>query len=203
MIDLQSFVASGLDYASGEEIRGRLEPRQELRGVVFEDCDFTDCVLDEAVLRNCDFTDCRFRSSSLSLTKLPGTSFSDTTLSECRAMSVAWSQVIPKPVSLAPLTFERCKLTYSSFVGAKLRRWAFIGCNLTDSEFGDAVVTGAVFKDCDLTGARFNGADLRDVNLRTSFGYAFDPRDALVKGLRVNAVDGAQLLRAFRIDVSD
>lgn len=201
-MDLASIV-EGDDYFSGETFTGRLEPRDELRGVSFEGCTFNGCVLDEVVLRNSDFVDCRFEASSLSQTKFPGTSFSDCVMTGCRALSVGWSQAVPNTVSLSPLTFESCKLIYSSFVGMKLRRWAFIDCDLTEADFTDAVLTNAALKNCNLAQARFAGADLRDVNLITSYNYSFDPRDVKVKGLRVTADGGAQLLRVFGIDVLD
>lgn len=202
-VDLAAILADGTDFVRGETIIGRLTPRQEFRGVGFEDCTFKGCIIDEAILRNCDLVDCRFVATSLSQTKLPGTSFNDVTFSDCRAQSVDWSAAIPNQVSMAPLSFEGCKLTYSSFVNANLRRWFFQRCDLTDAEFGNATLTGARFVECNFTGARFPGADLRKLDLTASHGFVFDPRDAQVSGLKVRADDGAQLLRAFGIQVVD
>lgn len=191
------------DYYGGETFTGRLEPRQEFRGVTFEGCTFQGCVLDEAVFRNCDFTECRFESTSLSLVKFPGTTFSDTVFEGCRAQSVGWTQVIPNAVSRAPLTFEKCKLTYSSFADANLKRWTFADCDLTEADFSHATLTRAIIRNCNFAKARFHGADLRDVSLVSSYNYAFDPRDAKVSGLRVTADAGASLLRAFGIEIVD
>jgi uncharacterized protein YjbI with pentapeptide repeats len=202
-VNISDIRDDGTDYLAGETITGRLEPRDELRGVVFEGCTFTGCVLDEAVLRNCDFIDCRFDSCSLSQTKLPGTSFADCVLKGCRALSVAWTSVIAGTLSVAPLTFEGCKLTYSSFVGSTLRRWSFIDCDLSEADFSDAVLTATSFEHCNLANARFVGADLRGVSLISSYNYYFDPREAKVAGLRVTPDGGAQLLRAFGIEVRE
>lgn len=189
------------DYYGGETFTGRLEPRHELRGVTFEGCTFSNCVLDEVVLRNCDFTECRFESTSLSQARFPGTSFSDTVFNGCRAQSVGWSQVIPNAVSHAPITFESCKLTYSAFTNANLKRWTFADCDLTEADFSHATLTRAIIRNCNFLKARFQGADLRDVSLVSSYNYAFDPRDAKVQGLRVTSDGGAGLLRAFGIEI--
>jgi hypothetical protein len=51
--------------------------------------------------------------------------------------------------------------------------------------------------------ARFVNADMRRLDLSDSYDYFFDVRENQVAGLRVQAIGGVNLLRAFGVELVD
>lgn len=191
----------GSPYAVDLTLGEGLEPGEVLEGIEFEACRFERAVLEGGVLRDCTFTDCAFTGCNLNRVDVGGSRFSDTTFVECTALAVTWSRAGSAPLSARPWDFLRCRLDLGSFQEAVLAGSRFVDCSMREADFGGADAARAEFTDSDLSGAVFVGTDLRGASLLGAAGYAFDPSENTVRGLRVDAVAAAGLLSAMGLVV--
>ena len=180
-----------------------LEPGQVLEGVEVEACRFERSVLEGAVLRDCTFTDCVFTGCNLNRVDLSGSRFSDCTFVECTALAVVWTRAGEAALSARPWDFERCRLDLASFQEASIAGSRFVDCSLREADLGGADAQRVDFAGSDLSGAVFVGTDLRGASLVGALGYAFDPSENRVRGLRVEAAGASGLLAAMGLVVED
>jgi fluoroquinolone resistance protein len=199
---LQTVVGSR-DQLLRERLTGDLKAGERISGTVFEECVFTGCTWDEAHLSSCQFLNCTFSNCSVSLTGFRNSTFAECRWVDCKLLSVDWTAIHCNPLPPIPMAFEGCKLSYSSFVLADVRRWSFTRCDLVDTDFSDAQLVDAKMLNCNLESARFVHADMRRLDLTDSYNYLFDVRDNRVNGLKVSATEGVHLLRAFGIELTD
>lgn len=199
MLDLARVASASSHY---QQSFGRtLGEGVELRGVDFEDCTFAACSFAGALLRGCSFIECRFDGSNLTGASFIDTRFTECVLTGCKAIGVAWATVGVSTLAQIPITFSRCQLDDGWFAGVDARGWQFDGCSLRSADFTSADLRGAELSGCELQGARFSDCDLRTAAVLQCTGFALDPRQNKVDGLRVSATEAAQLLAVFGIDV--
>ncbi|MEO7422792.1 MAG: pentapeptide repeat-containing protein [Ornithinibacter sp.] len=191
----------GTPYAVDLTLSDGLAPGEVLAGVEFEACRFERAVLEGGVLRDCTFTDCEFTGCNLNRVDLGGSRFSDTTFVDCTALAVTWSRAGSAPLSARPWDFTRCRLDLGSFQEAALAGSRFVDCSLREADFGGADAARVEFAESDLSGAVFVATDLRGASLLGSAGYAFDPSENRVRGLRVDAAAAGGLLGAMGLVV--
>lgn len=203
MTSLAERVAGTDDWVVDLDLTEGLEPGEVLSGIEFEGCRFTGSVLEKAVLRDCRFTDCTFTGCNLSMADLVGSRFTDCRFVECKALAVAWARADEAPLSTRPWDMEQCRLDLGSWRDADLAGSRFVGCSMREVDLGGADVHGAELLDCDLAGATVAATDLRDASLVGSAGYAFDPAENRVRGLRVDAAAAGGILRAMGLVVTD
>lgn len=188
-------------YAVDLTIREGLEPGEVLDGVELEGCRFEGAVLEGAVLRGCTFTDCVFTACNLNRVDLVGSRFVDCAFRDCTALAVTWTRAGQAALSARPWDLERCRLDLASFQEASMSRSRLVDCSLREADFGGADAQQVDFGGSDLGGAVFVGTDLRGASLRGASGYAFDPSQNRVRGLRVDAPEASGLLVAMGIVV--
>jgi fluoroquinolone resistance protein len=184
-------------YAADLTLTEGLQPGEVLEGVELEACRFEGSVLEGAVLRDCTFTDCLFTGVNLNRVDLSGSRFSDCRFVECTALAVVWTRAREASLSARPWDLERCRLDLASFQEASMAGSRLVDCSLREADFGGADAQRVDFGGSDLGGAVFVGADLRDATLVGATGYAFDPSQNRVSGLRVEAAGAAGLLAAM------
>ena len=194
-------LADGRRYAVDLTLTEGLEPGEVLDGVEFEACRFERAVLEGAVLRDCTFTDCEFVGCNLNRVDLSGSRFSDCTFVECTALAVIWTRARESTLSARPWSFERCRLDLASFQEGSIAGSRLVGCSLREADFGRADAQRVDFGESDLSGAVFVATDLRGASLVGAVGYAFDPSENRVRGLRVEASGAAGLLAAMGLVV--
>lgn len=190
-------------YAADLTLTEGLAPGSVLEGVELEGCRFERAVLEGAVLRDCTFTDCTFTGCNLNRVDLSGSRFLDCVFVECTALAVTWARAGEAPLSARPWDFERCRLDLASFQEASVAGSRMVGCSLREADFGGADVQRVDFAGSDLSGAVFVGTDLRGASLVGALGYAFDPSENRVRGLRVEAAGASGLLAAMGLVVED
>ncbi|WP_377642901.1 pentapeptide repeat-containing protein [Oryzobacter terrae] len=178
-----------------------LEPGAVLANAELEGCRLDGSVLEKAVLRGCRFTEVTFTGCNLSMVDLAGSRFTDCRFVECKALAVAWSRADAAPLSQRPWDMERCRLDLGSFRDTELPGARFLDCSMREVDLGGADLQRAELLRCDLTGATLVGTDLREASLVGSLGYAFDPADNRVRGLRVDAPGAGGILRAIGLVV--
>ena len=188
-------------YAVDLTLTEGLEPGEVLEGVELEGCRFERSVLEGAVLRDCTFTDCVFVGCNLNRVDLSGSRFSDCTFVECTALAVIWARAGEATLSARPWDLERCRLDLASFQEGSIAGSRLVGCSLREADFAAADAQRVDFGGSDLSGAVFVGTDLREANLVGAVGYAFDPSENRVRGLRVEALGAAGLLSAMGLVV--
>ncbi|WP_392541925.1 pentapeptide repeat-containing protein [Oryzobacter telluris] len=188
-------------YAADLDLTEGLAPGEVLAGVELEGCRLDGCVLEKAVLRECRFTDCTFTGCNLSMADLVGSRFTDCRFVECKALAVAWGRADAAPLSTRPWEMERCRLDLGSFRDAEVAGSRFVECSMREADLGGADLKRAELLGCDLTGATVAGTDLREASLVGSYGYAFDPAENRVRGLRLDAAAAGGILRAIGLVV--
>ena len=173
-----------------------------LDGVELEGCRFERAVLEGAVLRDCTFTDCVFIGCNLNRVDLSGSRFVDCTFVECTALAVIWTRAGEATLSARPWDLERCRLDLASFQEGAIAGSRLVGCSLREADFGGADAQRVDFGgSATCRGAVFVGTDLRGASLVGAVGYAFDPSENRVRGLRVEAAGAAGLLAAMGLVV--
>ncbi len=187
----------GLPYAVDLTLTEGLAPGEVLEAVEFEDCRFDRSVLEGGVLRDCSFTDCVLTGCNLNRVDLDGSRFSDTRFEDCTALAVTWTRARAAALSARPWDFIRSRLDLGSFQEGSIAGSRFVDCSLREADFGAADAARVEFTGSDLSGAVFVGTDLRAASLVGATGYAFDPSENRVRGLRVDAVAAGGLLAAM------
>ena len=188
-------------YAFGLTLTEGLAAGQVLEGVDVEGCRFEGCVLEGAVLQGCTFTDSVFAGCNLSRVDLDGSRFIDCRFVDSKALAVVWSRARRAELSVRPWDFERCRLDLASFQEGSVAGSRFSDCSLRESDFAASDCRGVDFGGSDLTGAVFVGTDLRGASLVGAGGYAFDPSQNRVAGLRVEAGGAVALVEALGVVV--
>ncbi|MGL5866715.1 MAG: pentapeptide repeat-containing protein [Dermatophilaceae bacterium] len=201
MTSLAARLASADGYAADLDLTDGLRPGEVLDGVELEGCRLTGSMLEKAVVRGCRFTDCVFTGCNLSMADLDSSVFQDCRFVDCKALAVSWARARPSPLSARPWQFDRCRLDLGTFRDSVAARSRFSSCSLRDVDFGEADLRRVDFAGSDLAGATFAGTDLREASLLGAHGYAFDPAENRVRGLRLDLEAAGGILLAIGLVV--
>jgi fluoroquinolone resistance protein len=134
---------------------------------------------------------------------LDGSRFTDCRFVDCKALAVSWGRAAPAPLATRPWDFERCRLDLGSFRETEAAGSRFVGCSMREVDLAGADLQRAELTGCDLSAATFAGTDLRGASLLGSSGYALDPAENRVRGLRVDTLGAAGILRALGLVVDE
>ena len=193
-----------MGYAADLAITEGLAPGEVLDGVELEACRFERSVLEGAVLRDCTFTDCVFTGCNLNRVDLDGSRFSDCRFVECTALAVIWTRAAEAALSARPWDLERCRLDLASFQEGAIAGSRLVDCSLREADFGGADAQRVDFGGSRPVAARSSWAPTcAGASLLGAIGYAFDPSENRVRGLRVEAAGAAGLLAAMGLVVED
>ena len=190
-------------YLAGVSLTDGLAPGEVLDGAELEGCRFEGVVLREAALRSCVLSECVFTGCDLSMVDLTDSRFTDCRFVDCKALAVTWARAAPAPLSTRPWDFERSRLDLGSFRDSAAAGSRFAHCSMREVDLAGADLRGADLTGCDLGGATFAGTDLREADLTEAVGYVVDPAQNRVRGMRVDAVGAAGVLRGLGIVVDD
>jgi uncharacterized protein YjbI with pentapeptide repeats len=170
----------------------------------FHDCHFEECAFAESVYQSCRFVSCTFKGCDLSLVQVPGSAFSGTRFVDCRVIGVDWTQGNWSGVALGkPISFERCALSHSTFIGLSLPGIQIRGCLAADVDFREADLSQADFSDSDLSQSLFANTNLSKADLRTARNYHIAPKQNVLKGARFALPEAMSLLYNLDIDLSE
>jgi len=194
---------AGLDAIGGRIIVGDLEPDTELADLDLEECRIERAGLELSTWRRCSFDTCTFVGVNLSMSRLVDVRFAECTMVESKAQAVSWTGLRTSGLAERPISFERCRLDYSSFMEVDLRRARFIGCSLVDADFAGSDLRETEFVDCDVSGTRFAGADVRGARFAQVRGLGLDVRETRSLGLRVDTAAALDLIATMGIEVDD
>lgn len=164
----------------------------------FDDCTFSGIDFLGVSFRSWRFSDCQFIKCSFSEVDVVNTTFREVTFKDCRLMGINWAST----KNFSDPRFESCKLDYSVFQGADLRKVSFLDCSAKDVDFTNCNLSGAVFTGTSLQNASFNQSDLRNADLRGASRYFIDPQYTKLKGAKVDFPEASSILSALGLKVN-
>ncbi len=147
----------------------------------FYNCTFRNCKLGVTAWPACRFESCIFDDCDLVRMNPTRAGLHGVELKRCRLMGIDWSHVSRNP----ELKFTECNMRYSSFVGINLRKTEFFRCAVVDSHFNDTLLNEATMHECDLAHTTFRRCDLTKADLSQTRGVFIDPKENIVKNLRI------------------
>lgn|GEM_PF-34354 len=176
----------------------------QLVSAEFYECTFTDCAFIETVFQNCRLNHCTFQGCDLSLLQVPDCRFSATRFEDCKLLSVNWTEANWSTASLGdPLSFVKCILSHSTFIGLELKGIRVVECIARDVDFREAVLTQADFSGSELSESLFSQTNLTGADLSTARNYHIAPQQNTLKGAKFSLPEAMSLLYNLDIDLSE
>ena len=161
----------------------------------FEDCSFMKCDFKGTQLARARFIGCSFASSDLSNVPLANARVRDATFEGCKLLGIQWVQLD----DLVNPSFKECNLSYSNFVGLKLKKTAFFNCILRETDFSQADLSESDLRESDFLNARFQNTSLLKADLRGALNYLIDPIANKVRGARFTFPEAQGLLAGLGV----
>jgi fluoroquinolone resistance protein len=170
----------------------------------FRDCTFSGCSLVESVFSGCRFVNCHFRGCDLSLVQVPGTAFSGTRFEESKVIGVDWTRADWAGVRLGkPISFLRCAISHSTFIGLDLRGIAIRDCAAVNVDFREADLRDADLGGTDLSESLFCNTDLSGADLRGARNYHIAAGQNTLQGARFSLPEALSLLYGLDIILTE
>lgn len=157
----------------------------------YEDCVFSGCNFQEAILTSFVFVDCKFESCNLSMVRVDGSVFRDVTFNECKLVGTDFESCNSFGFSIV---FTRSVLNYASMQGMDLRNCKFSDCTMNGVNLSRAQMTGLKLNGCDFESAIFNQTILESADLRSSTNYSIRPEKNRLKNARFSMPEVLGLL---------
>jgi len=200
---LESPIQSRVHYAD-QVFRALQLARTELVSSEFYDCAFLHSTFAESVFRGCRFVNCVFRDCDLSLVKVPESSFTSTRFENSKLIGVNWTEAHwPKAGLANPVSFSKCVISHSTFIGLTLRSLELIDCVASDVDLREADLAGADFGATDLTGSIFGKTDLSGADLSRASNYDIDPGQNTLRRAKFALPEAMSLLHSMDIILVD
>lgn len=160
-------------------------------------CRFVGCDFSSIRVADVNFEECQFVGCNFSLTKFCAV-LADIVFLECKMTGGDFTEVNKFRLSVS---FEKCLLSYASFVEAKIKGTIFKECDLSGAYFDGAVLADAVFDKCDLLSTSFHKADLRRANFVSARNFTINPNECQVKRAVFAETDLRGLLAHLDIEI--
>jgi fluoroquinolone resistance protein len=164
---------------------------------VFDECEFTDCVLIACRFEKCRLLNCKFEKCDLSNIIPMNSEFREVKFTSCKAIGIDWTRA----GKLKELSFTECLVNYSNFRLLKLPKTVIRKCEVKDVDFIETDL-----KDSNLTGSNFENSvffktDLSGVNLTRATNYTIDVNNNTLKKTRFSLPEALSLLNNLDIIV--
>jgi uncharacterized protein YjbI with pentapeptide repeats len=201
--NLGSVIESHVHYA--DEVFKEVQAEHvELVSSEFHDCVFFHSSFAESVFGHCRFVNCVFRECDLSLIKVPESSFSSTLFENSKIMGVNWTEAHwPKAGLANPVSFSKCAISHSTFIGLSLQSVQIRDCVATDVDFREADLSQADFGSTDLSQSIFGNTNLSEADLSRARNYRIDPGQNVLKQARFSLPEAMSLLHSMDIVLVD
>jgi len=177
---------------------------QTLEGITFDSCIFRHCDLSEATLGRCKLVDCGFHECNLANLN-PGYSLlHDVTFSQCKITGVDWTRVRWSGLMVdAPVEFIRCVLSFSSFLGLRLKGLKLEECRAHEVDFRNGDFSHAQFAGTDFTHSLFGETNLNGADFSDASRYDIDIRNCRVDKAKFSHYEAVRLLEILGIEIVD
>lgn len=179
---------------------GASHPGARVSRAGFERCRFEKCTFTGARFYDTRFTDCVFIGCELTTMGVAGTSFTNVTFTNCRAMGVDWTAAHQLTFSVS---FDQCRLDNSMFGGMRLKGLKVVDCNLQGADFSGCDLTNARFPKSDTGGALVRHATVKGADFSGARDFAYDARTNKAGKTKVSLETAALLLSELGLDVPE
>lgn len=191
----------GKEYFS-EQFSGLNISKKELSGLLFEGCEFSDCDFSEAVLKKCKFTECYFHNCNLSVINPGYSQFRNVEFDSCKLLGINWTRADwPKVSFFKLLSFQRCILNDSSFLGLALEEMVLQECRAHDVDFRGANLREANLSFTDFSRSLFNKTNLSYADFTESINYDIDIYNNDIKKAKFSRYEAVRLLDCLNIEL--
>lgn len=160
---------------------------------------FTGCHFAGASLLRSQWSDVLFRNCDFSNADLSGCSFHRVQFVDCKLSGTNLSETTGHHLLL-----ERCKGEYLNFSFSRFRTARFSDSRLRGSIFSDCCFERSEFTVCDLSQAEFFGTRLCGLSFSDSEIHGIRVREIgslELKGLKINALQAAELVRLLGVEI--
>jgi uncharacterized protein YjbI with pentapeptide repeats len=148
-------------------------PKLRLLDVLFENCDLTGAIWEQARLQRVTFNGCRLMGAQLL---------------EARCEDVV---------------FHDCTLESAIFASATFKAARFENCTLREVVFTEADLTNVVFQRCDLTHADLRGSKLAGADFRSSIINGMQVGAPELKGAIIDPTQAVQVVNLLGVSVKE
>ena len=198
-----SVIESHVHYADGVFKEVQVE-HLELVSSEFHDCVSFHSSFVEATFRHCRFGNCVFQECDLGLIKLPESRFTLSRFENSKIMGVNSTEAHWHKTGLAsPVSFSKCAISYSTFIGLSLRGIQIRYCVAIDVDFREADLSQADFAGSDLSQSIFGNTNLSQADLSRARNYRIDPGQNILKQARFSPPEAMSLLQSMDIVLVD
>ena len=178
--------------------------REIIEAKEFYDCVFVECSLAETVLRQCRFVDCAFKHCDLSLMRVPDSLFTNTQFEDCKMIGVDWTEAAwPREKFFDPITFSKCVLNHSTFIGLNLPEIKVIECMAHEVDFRETDLSQADFSHTDLAGSLFINTNLTQADFTSARNYTINAGLNTLKGTKFSLPEAMSLLHSLDIVLNE
>jgi len=157
--------------AVDQEFKGENWSGGDLSDHEYDGCIFMSCLFGSSMLLGAKFIDCEFVECDLSGAAIAGAMFQNCAFQNCKLLGLQFDD---SNDFLFSVSFQGCKLDFSSFYKRSMKNTRFVSCQMHEADFTMADLSGSEFLDCDLAGAVFQNTILQKADFRTAFNYTFD-----------------------------
>ena len=197
-------IAANIQEYAGQVFKDLTLPREEILSKEFYDCTFIECSFTETIFSECKFVDCMFKNCDLSLMRVPGCSFTDTRFEDSRMMGVNWTEAAwPERKLLKPISFWRCNISHSTFMGLGLKEITLQNCMAGDVDFREADLTEADCTGTDFANSFFGNTNLTRTDFTQATNYTINASLNVLKQTKFSLPEAMALLHSLDIVLVD
>ncbi len=191
------------EYA-GRTFRNMTLNREIIEAKEFYDCAFVECSLAEIVFQQCRLVDCVFKHCDLSLMRVLDSSFTNTQFQDCKLIGIDWAETAwPKGRFLAPVSFSKCVLNHSTFIGLSLPELKLFECIAHEVDFREADLSQADFSHTDLSGSLFINTNLSRADFSRARNYTINAGLNTLKKTKFSLPEAMSLLHSLDIVLTE
>lgn len=171
---------------------------KDLKGYLFEDCNFSSCVFDQISFEDVIFTSCIFIKCSFIMTSLNGTTMNDVFFNKCRLMGLNFTNCNE---FLLNISFEQTILENIFISDKKLKKLKLSDCKLKDCDFMRIDFLQSNFSNSDFTNVTFSDCNLEKADFRASSGYFINPETNKIKNALFSLPEAQSFLTFLNIKI--
>lgn len=163
--------------------------------VTFDACRFSDSTFKSSI-----FTECTFKNCGLGMLHLPHSQIKNTRFLDCNLSGINWTEAAWPHIRIrSSLSFRRCSLSHSTFIGMSLKDIQILDCSAHNVDFREADLTHADFSGTDLRASLFQLSNLTGANFSKARNYTINPANNILKQTRFSLPEALALLYSMDI----
>jgi fluoroquinolone resistance protein len=166
-----------------------------LNYLLFEDSTFTNCKFRQCDFKGSKFLNCSFINCDLNNIQVENSNFQDCTFIESKLNGINWCCCLKLKIKL----FEKCNISYSTFMNLDLRKIKIIDCIAYETDFREANLQNSIVTGIDLKGTAFFQSNHSGADFRNSKNYDIDVLNNKVAKAIFSPIDALNLLKSLQI----